>query len=141
MSGSEPTENLPPPGTDPKTTSTEAADPPSETREHDPMSNEDQPTDTPTHHEPAQDDARRLPTEQVAAPTAPSPLQRHGTDVVAFLFGILFLATTALAFAVQARYLGGDDPRRGAWVAGTVLVSAGVVAVVGTLATGLRRSR
>jgi hypothetical protein len=67
-------------------------------------------------------------------------MQRHRTDVVAFLFGTTFLAAAAMAFAVQARYLGGEDPRRGAWAAGTILVLAGVIAVVGTVVGGLRRS-
>lgn len=72
-------------------------------------------------------------------PTAdqPGPLERHPTDVVAFVFGIVFLVATAMALLAQFGSL--DDAAARSWAAGAVLIVAGLAAVTGTIVSTRRR--
>lgn len=71
-------------------------------------------------------------------PIRPTSLQRHPTDAVALIFGILFLAATALALLFQVGSL--EDAAARSWAAGVILVIAGAAAVVGTLVGARRRA-
>ena len=76
-------------------------------------------------------------TPAAASTTGNRSLQRHRTDYLAFLFGLFFVACAGLAFAVQSWALDWKAGA-GAWIAGTVLVTVGLLAVLGTVVTGSR---
>jgi hypothetical protein len=72
-----------------------------------------------------------------AAPERPGPLSPHRTDLVAFVFGLAFLAIGLISLGNQLDWFGGDDGNFG----GITLAVIGSIGVLAVLAAGLRRSR
>ncbi len=72
-----------------------------------------------------------------ATPPRPGPLSSHRTDLVAFVFGLGFLAIGLISLGNQLDWFGGDDTDFG----GVVLAVIGGIGVLAVLAAGLRRSR
>ncbi len=72
-----------------------------------------------------------------SAPERPGPVSPHRTDLVAFVFGLAFLAIGLISLGNQLDWFGGDDGDFG----GITPAVIGAIGVLAVLAAGLRRSR